>query len=139
MAIPSEEMEGLPEIDMQDVSDTDFLSAFVALQDIPVSYVRMLTTHSSILNEDITASEMARAVGYKNFNAANLHYGKLGKRLANSLGIDIDENYCVFVLATFEYDGHEWHWIMRPQVKQALSQVRWVSSYRVTHMHAIRR
>lgn len=128
----------LPEIDIQDIPDADFASAFLALPDIPVSYVRMLTTHSTVLNQDITASEMANAVGYKNFNAANLQYGKLGKLLANFLGIDVGENYGVFVLATFAYDGHEWHWLMRPQVKHALSQVRWVSSRKGTHVHAIR-
>ena len=138
MSDAEEQSEVDVELRIQDISSTDFVSAFLALRDIPVSYTRMLIAHQGSPNGDITATDMAQAAGYKKFSAANLHYGKLGKLLASILGVDITEEYGVSMLATFEYDGQEWHWIMRPQVIQALNQIRWVLPSKATHMHAVR-
>ncbi len=115
-------------------SVNEYRSAFIHLNCIPNSYVAMLRAHQNAPNQDITATQLAQAVGYQNFNAANLHYGKLGRYLGEIMGLNPE--MMVSVLVTFEYDGYEWHWLMRPQVLQALSQLQWKPCKRKTHMQA---
>jgi len=77
---------------------------------------------------------MARAAGYQNFSAADLHYGKLSGQLGDILGLNPTTR--VGVLVMFEHYDHEWHWIMHPQVSDALEQLQWNPCRRITHMEA---
>jgi hypothetical protein len=46
----------------------------------------------------VTAKETAKSVGYRGFGAANLHYGKLGRRVADALGVNLE--YPILALVT---------------------------------------
>lgn len=117
-------------------STQEYKLAFLRLGCIPKSYLAMLQEHRSAANLDVTATELARAVGYQNFNAANLHYGKLGGFIGELLLLPQPE-FFVKTLVTFEYDGDEWHWIMRSEVAQALDELDWRLCRRKTHAEPI--
>lgn len=105
-------------------STEDCLRAFDAIRDDITDLQRqMLRAHYSAPHRSITARQLAAAVGLANFNAANLHYGKLGRLLVSVLGKPADADN-VFMLADLvppgERSNKEWLWVMRPQVAQAL-------------------
>jgi putative restriction endonuclease len=88
---------------------------------------RMLQAHYHAPDRTLTATQMAKAVGYDGFGVANLHYGKLGRIVGTALGWTPLPTTLVGVLAEFEKPEREWHWIMRPAVAAALEQLGWVS------------
>lgn len=88
---------------------------------------RMLQVHYRAPNRTITAAQMARTLGFGHYNAANLHYGKLGRQVREMLGAAADSiDQRLGMLVTFEKRHDEWHWIMRPQVAYALESLGWV-------------
>jgi 5-methylcytosine-specific restriction protein A len=105
-------------------STDDYLRAFDAIRDdISNLQLQMLLAHYSAPDHSVTARQLAAAVGLANFNAANLHYGKLGRLLFSVLGKPAGADN-VFILADLvppgERGNKEWLWVMRPQVAQTL-------------------
>lgn len=82
--------------------------------------VQMLKLNFNAPAHTITATEMANGMHYKNYNAANLHYGRLGLILGKQLGWYPLPEMKVNVLVEFEKRNGEWHWIMRPELAEAL-------------------
>ncbi|MDD2836702.1 MAG: hypothetical protein PHY05_11225 [Methanothrix sp.] len=64
---------------------------------------------------------MAKAVGYDNYNAANLHYGILGGLVGEKLGWNPLPEFKVNVLVDFKKDK-ELLWILKPVVAEAINQ-----------------
>ena len=89
-------------------------------------HLRMLQAHYHAPERTLTATQMAKAVGYNGFGVANLHYGKLGRIIGDALGWTPLPTTFVGVLSEFEKPEREWHWIMRPAVATALEQLGWV-------------
>lgn len=87
---------------------------------------RMLRFHYHAPNHELTATQMSKALDYPSYKVANLHYGKLGRLVGKQLGWKPLPEQAIFVLVTFEKPGHEWHWIMRPEVATAMEQIGWV-------------
>ncbi|ADI14629.1 HNH endonuclease [Truepera radiovictrix] len=83
--------------------------------------LKLLRAHYAAPRMTVTAKEMARRTGYKHFGAANLHYGKLGRRLADALGLALE--YPVQSLVTMAWPTGECAWTLRPQVQEALEQL----------------
>ncbi len=78
----------------------------------------------------MTATQMAKAMGYPNYGSANMHYGKLGKLIGNELGWNTSTG--VFTIAEFEKKPKkDWIWIMRPEVAQAIERLGWVTRERI--------
>lgn len=121
-------------------SAIEYAEAFGRLGKLPAAYEAMLDAHLNAPDHCITATQLADAAGYENYNAANLHYGKLGQMLAEELNYNppLREDGTVIWTATIagwdeaadtdrldramqrrEDDGH-FEWIMRPQVVEAL-------------------
>lgn len=103
----------------------DYVTAFRRVVVAP-HQMRMLRTHYHAPSRTLTATQMAKALGYPKYSAANLHYGKLGRLVAEQIGWRPLPEQTVFVLVTFEKLGREWHWIMRQAVARALEQLGWV-------------
>ena len=85
-------------------------------------------------NHTITAAELARAMGYASYSAANLRYGKLGRFLAEALSYtppvrsDGTPRYWT-TLAQGNPDlesGEDFQWIMRPELATALEELKLV-------------
>jgi hypothetical protein len=121
-------------------SAREYAEAFDSLGKLPVSYEAMLEAHLNAPDHSITATELAEAAGYENYNAANLHYGKLGQMLAEQLNYnppqrddgtviwtatlawpdgDVDLEKLTRFMERRMDDGH-FEWIMRPQLVEAL-------------------
>lgn len=122
-------------------SAMEYAEAFGRLGKLPAGYEAMLDAHLNAPDYCITATQLAEAAGYENYNAANLHYGKLGQMLAEELNYNppIRDDGSVIWTATIagwdedfnvekaeramerrEDDGH-FEWTMRPQVVEALT------------------
>jgi putative restriction endonuclease len=111
------ELESIP-------SAQQYVVAFRAVaDDLADSYLEMLRAHYHAPRRTVTATQLSRAVGYQNYRGANLQYGRLGGLVGRQLGWR--PKMKLKVLITFEYREGEWHWIMRPQVFQALEELRW--------------
>ena len=110
----------------------DYVAAFRKIKISPYQ-IRLLQTHYHSPNKTLTATQMAKAMGYFHFVTANSHYGKLGKMLGNALGWNKAEDKesqgapGVFVLSNFEKPGKEWFWIMRSEVAEAVEILGWVN------------
>jgi len=103
----------------------DYVAALRRIAITP-HHMRMLQAHYHAPGRTLTATQMSKALGYPTYAAANLHYGKLGRLVAEQIGWRPLSEHTVFVLVTFEKPGREWHWIMRPEVAGALEQLGWV-------------
>jgi hypothetical protein len=122
-------------------SAIEYAEAFARLGRLPPSYEAMLDAHLAAPDYSITATQLAEAAGFENYNAANLHYGKLGEMLSRELGWlppkrDNGDYIWTAVIAGWpgepslaELDRamqradatNHFEWQMRPQVVQALS------------------
>jgi hypothetical protein len=60
--------------------------AFLAIGELHPNYEAMLRAHLRAPDHLISASRLADAAGYANYNAANLHYGRLGYLIAQEIG-----------------------------------------------------
>jgi hypothetical protein len=59
-----------------------YKEALLRIRDtLPEKHLQMLLAHYRAPNHTITATELAEAVGYKSFQAVNLQYGQLGRKL----------------------------------------------------------
>lgn len=105
-------------------SAQEYEEAFRSL-DLSETHRDMLKVHYEAPEHTITATQMARAVGYSKYGAANMHYGRLGRLVAENLDFD-PLNEHLGTLVTFEKRNGEWHWIMRYQVSRALESLGWV-------------
>ncbi len=108
---------------LNSLTAADFAAALEALP-LHKRDLEMLQTHYHATERTITATEMAEALGFKRFGAANLHYGTLAQRIGEQLGLQPETS--LFVLATFDRPEGEWNWIMRQQVAEALEKLGWV-------------
>lgn len=102
-----------------------YVAAFRQLQ-LALHHMRMLQAHYHAPNFTLTATQMAKALGYPTFASANLHYGRLGRAVGTALGWNPLPSTLVYVLAEFEKPEREWFWIMRPAVAGALETLGWV-------------
>lgn len=123
-------------------SAREYAEAFGRIGKLPQSYEAMLDAHLDAPNLLITATELAAAAGFENYNAANLHYGKLGLMLSEEIGWQPPRRndgtpIWTGVLATpgnmHSADETDWEelyargddgqfqWRLRPQVVQALT------------------
>lgn len=102
-----------------------YASAFRALGALPDSHLSMLQFHYSAPDRTVTATQMARAASFQHYGVANLHYGKLGRRIGELLNFN-PTRMPVDVLVTQAKPDNEWLWTMRPQVARALEQLSWV-------------
>ena len=92
----------------------------------PGNYSRMLRAHYEATGFMITANELAEAAGYSNFQAANLHYGLLAKRLNEKLCIDLKGTETTFVLAMEgpRTEEKHWQWVMRSEMARAIEHLK---------------
>lgn len=112
---------------MNDYTPTDYVNAFRNLNLQPYQR-RMLEIHYCAPNHTLTATQMAKAMGFRNWGGANLHYGVLGKLVAEMLGWHPMPETKLYVLAEFEKPGREWHWIMRSPVVSAMEILGWAKT-----------
>lgn len=107
-------------------SVSDFVKAFRALMPLKEYQIKMLRANYKA--GWITADQMAVRCGWHDKGGANLHYGKLARRVAEQLGIPAEytdgEYVLVGVLVNFDLRNGKWFWALIPQVEKALEQLK---------------
>jgi 5-methylcytosine-specific restriction enzyme A len=111
---------------MRTPSPQRYRAAFSALRDqITDNQLLMLRRHYQAPARTITAAQLARAVGYDHYGAANGQYGPLALLVGDRLRFRPNKTR-LGTLVTFEHRRGEWHWLMRPEVARALEMLGWV-------------
>ena len=98
-------------------------------------YRTMLKAQYEAKNHSITATQLAEAAGYANYNAANLQYGTLGKLMGHNLGFLPPKRqngermwWCTLSNGNdsdSNPDGH-FEFVMRKELAEALEKLGWV-------------
>lgn len=121
-------------------SAKDYKTAFEMIEDeLRACDLKMLRIHYARPAHTLTAGDMAEAMGYRNYQSANLHYGRLGGLLCRQLNLSCRqkvEALCSFVEPNTVGNSH-WLWVMLPEVVQALEALGWCSGLNVKN-HATR-
>ena len=84
----------------------------------------MIAAHARSEDYRMTAAELANAAGWKSANTANLRYGRVGKEVAEQLGLKIDESQDhAFARALGNFDPKTSQWELHPELVEALEQL----------------
>lgn len=100
-------------------------------------YLAMLRVHALSKNQTVTSSQLADAVGFENYNAANLRYGLLAHEIADIINYtpdqrEKDKSYKWFMALSIGIDAskdtidEQFEFVMRPELYEALITMRWV-------------
>lgn len=98
---------------------------------LPKAHRAMLVANYNSKARTITTKELAKAVGFRNYNAAVLQYGRLGHRLCEllrytpTMRMSNGNEVWTSVLADAPPEGpaDEWEWSLRPEVAQAMEEL----------------
>ena len=85
---------------------------------------RMLIAHRQSDGLRMTAKELSEAAGWKSQSSANLHYGTLGKAVADQVDLTLsgsDKKAQTAALAEYHEDSSEWE--MYPEVAEAMDRL----------------
>jgi hypothetical protein len=94
-------------------------------------HLKMLRAHSSAPDRSLTATQLAKAAGYANYNAVNLQYGLVGKLLWEELPTVLPTTPdCtpIFTFAIAEAGNRDapedqWVWQLRAEVAAAVKEL----------------
>ncbi len=115
-----------------------FKRALLALRDkgLPDAHLAMLKAQCKASNGTITSTKLAEAADYENYNAANLQYGTLAFNLAGLLSYNPparkDGSPMWWTTLSYSVDGDveaetgQFQFIMRPELADALREMKWV-------------
>lgn len=104
---------------------TDFIKALTQAE-LSEPQMDMLKYNYYAPGHNITATELSNKMNFANYNAANLHYGTLGRKICERLGLKKFPDQTVGILVNFDKPLDEWHWIMKPELVKALEDLGWV-------------
>ena len=107
-------------------SAAQYADALRQLPSFSAIHVQMVRAHFHAPDRTITATQMARALGHERFHIANLFYGRLARMVGEQLKSTPHSR--LNILVEFEKRNGEWHWLMRPEVAEALELLGWVDS-----------
>lgn len=110
----------------QRISKTAFKRALELIGPPGGRQLKFLQAHYSSPGRASTATTLAWAAGYKNFNALNLRYGLLARQVGEAL--EISGATLGLLLEFKEPSRTNEHWIlsMRPEFADALRELGWV-------------
>jgi len=106
---------------IESFTSADYVGAFKRAKPSE-SQMEMLRVHLAAPDHTITARHLARALGFANWNAANLHYGKFAGKLCNELNVTPTTNLSVLT-EFFKAPGSEYELRLRPSVIEALKEL----------------
>ncbi|MCG3147930.1 MAG: hypothetical protein PCFJNLEI_01371 [Verrucomicrobiae bacterium] len=115
-----------------------FQTALLAVRDrdgIPPKHLAMLRAHCRAPNHTISTARLAPLVGYASHSVVNMQYGTLAHHLADALHyrpgpFSDGQPHWWRTLANGNdgapvTDDGGYEWIMRPELVQALQEMRW--------------
>lgn len=93
----------------------------------------LLVAHAAAPDRTLSAGQLAEAAGWSDFGATNLHYGRLGKEVAQALELELPRHSDGTVVATAALAGSadpDWkpvnglfRWRMYEEVAEALTRL----------------
>lgn len=104
----------------------------IGLLDLNVSgsQLAMLEAHYCASDRRITMTKLAKAMGYQNYAGANLQYGKLAKKLCETMATDPDERYkdgspfwLSIIAECWKNNDGEYEFQMWPELAEALEEL----------------
>jgi hypothetical protein len=99
---------------------------------MPAKHREMLLEHYRAPGHCITASELAKKVGYKNYSAVNIQYGTLGYNLGAAMKwtrpVEAQASYSIASFIRPDHENREWRWEMHEELAKALEELGWVSA-----------
>jgi putative restriction endonuclease len=85
---------------------------------------QMLQVHLNAPQHTITAQNLAKAIGFKNWNAVNSHYGRFAGKLCDELNVHPFHNISILTVPANVDDAEEQLQLqLRPAVVEALSEL----------------
>lgn len=127
-----EELFDTPESDVNPdlPAVNEYVTAFSAIQEkLTDGHRAMLSAHYHAPNYKTTATELAKAAGYKDYRGANLQYARLGITLAEYLSCPLPKHSDGVLFPTAllvkwtQKPKEEWYCTLHPQVVEALKIV----------------
>lgn len=108
----------------------EFRAAFLALRPYPDKHLQFLKFHYAAPDFTITATDLAKAVGYAKHNAINLQYGKLAQRFCDHFGQTPEKpetplSILVSDYTTADKSNEDARLTLRPEVVEALAGLSW--------------
>jgi hypothetical protein len=99
----------------------------VIAEGVPEKHIELLQAHCLAPRRTRTATELAHHVGYANYSAVNLQYGRLAHRVGSQLGlIEPPRGFWLFVLVNWagstDPSGHT-RFVLRSPVVEALKKL----------------
>ena len=98
---------------------------------------KLLEAHFSMPGYTATSTQLAQAVGYKSFHAANLHYGLFAKSLVEEMGwqhrfiTSGGRTYPLWAFIDFsKKKGEMWQLTLRGEAVEALKRMGWENAAR---------
>jgi hypothetical protein len=113
-------------------SKADYVAALRSVESKMTSAHRaMLTGHAKAAGNALSMMKLARLGGYESFASANLQYGRLGRLVADALGVQglINQVQSIATAYSEERDeqGH-FVWVLRDPVIDALRELGWITA-----------
>jgi hypothetical protein len=105
----------------------DFVRAFMILTPVHENHIAILRAHARAPQRRRTATQLAKAIGYRNYNAVNLQYGHLAARVGAVLGLPLANLSLLVEFIEPGQEGNEqWELILRPAVLEAITEMGWL-------------
>lgn len=115
------------------IGTTDEYTSYFAASPPEGGRRAMLVAHAAASNLTLSAGQLAEAAGWPDFGSANLHYGLLGKEVAQALELKLPHHADGTIIATAALAGSagpDWkqingifYWRMYEEVAEALSRL----------------
>ena len=106
-------------------TEEEYLYGFREIfESLAPNQLAMLRIQYEAPNRTMTTPQLARAVGWANYNAVNLHYGKMGQKLRDAIPVKprsvdfIPSGW--YVLSDGKNSSQGFQWILRDEVALAL-------------------
>lgn len=103
------------------LSPADYVDALKRIEPTE-RQLEMLCVHLAAPDHTVTARHLALALGFANWNAANLHYGKFARKLCGEMNVAPATNLAVLV-EFFKSPSFEYELRLRPSVIGALHEL----------------
>jgi hypothetical protein len=109
----------------------NYRRALTALAPSHPNHKKLLRHHFRSHRHTVTATHLAKLVGYRSYRAINLQYGKLGRRIGLALGLAYDPPpgaQASYSIATFirpDEDRPDWEGKMHGPLAEALRELKW--------------